>query len=170
VATAAPDGYTIGMGQASNLAITPALYPTMPYTPLADFALVSTVAMQPLLLVVARAAPFADVAVLAAVARARPGVLNVGHVGNGTVGHLAGELFARAAQVELTQIPYRGAGPVLTALLARRVDVFFANPLAVRGQVVSGELRALAVTSRTRSRGFPDVPTLAESDFPDSRR
>ena len=166
VAKAAPDGYTIGMGQAANLAINPALYPSMPYNPLADFALVSTVAMQSLLLVVARAAPFADVGALAAAARARPGVLNVGHVGNGSVGHLAGELFARAARVELAQIPYRGAGPVLTDLLARRVDLFFVNPLAVRGQLANGELRALAVTSRQRSRGFPDVPTMAESGFP----
>jgi tripartite-type tricarboxylate transporter receptor subunit TctC len=100
-----------------------------------------------------------------AAAKARPGALNVGHVGNGTVGHLAGELFANVAGIELAQIPYRGAGPVLTDLLAGRVDLSFANPIAVRGQVASGELRALGVTSRGPSQAFPSVPALATS-FP----
>jgi tripartite-type tricarboxylate transporter receptor subunit TctC len=165
LAKSAPDGYAIGMAQAANLAINPALRRTMPYDPLTAFAPVTTVAMQALLLVVAQASPFRDVAALVAAAKARPGVLNAGHVGNGTVGHLAGELFANVAGVELTQIPYRGAGPVLTDLLGGRVDLFFANPLAVRGQVASGELRALAVTSRGASSAFPQVPPLAAS-FP----
>jgi tripartite-type tricarboxylate transporter receptor subunit TctC len=165
VAKATADGYTIGMGQAANLAINPALYPSMPFNPLTDFAFISTVAQQALVLVTARAAPYADVAQVIAAARRRRGEMTAGHTGNGTVGHLAGELFARAAGVELVQVPYRGAGPVTTDLLARRVDLFFANPLAVRGLIETGELRPLAVTSRARTRAFPTVPTLVEAGF-----
>ena len=75
-------------------------------------------------------------------------------------------MFARAAEIEVVHVPYRGAAPVLTDLLAGRVDFFFANPLAVKGMLESGDVRALAVTSATRSRSFPDVPTVAESGYP----
>lgn len=166
VAKAAPDGYTIGMGQTSNLAINPALYPRMPFDPLADFALVSIVATQPNILVVARNSPLRSLADLVAAARARPGTTTAGNAGNGTTGHLAGALFARAAGIEVVHVPYRGAAPVVTDLLAGRVDIFFANPLAVKGVLESGDVRALAVTSPARARAFPDVPTVAESGFP----
>ena len=166
VAKAAPDGYTIGMGQAANLAINPALYPRMPFDPLTDFALISLVATQPNVLVVGRNAPYRTLAELVAAGRARPGSLTAGNAGNGTTGHLAGAMFARAAGIEVVHVPYRGAAPVLTDLLAGRVDFFFANPLAVKGVLESGDVRALAVTSATRSRTFPDVPTVAESGFP----
>ena len=166
VAKAAPDGYTIGMGQAANLAINPALYPRMPFDPLTDFALISLVATQPNVLVVGRNAPYRTLAELVAAGRARPGSLTAGNAGNGTTGHLAGAMFARAAGIEVVHVPYRGAAPVLTDLLAGRVDFFFANPLAVKGVLESADVRALAVTSATRSRTFPDVPTVAESGFP----
>lgn len=166
VAKAAPDGYTIGMGQASNLAINPALYPSMPFDPLRDFALISTVAQQPLVLVTGRTAPWADMAALVAAARSPRARITAGHSGNGTVGHLVGEIFAQAARVEITQVPYRGAAPVTTDLLARRVDVFFANPPAVRGLVDAGELRALAVTAPARSAAFPNTPSMVEVGFP----
>jgi tripartite-type tricarboxylate transporter receptor subunit TctC len=166
VAKAAPDGYTIGMGQTANLAINPALYPRMPFDPLADFALISLVATQPNVLVVARNSRFRSLADVAAAGRARPGSLTAGNAGNGTTGHLAGALFARAAGFEVIHVPYRGAAPVVTDLLAGRVDLFFANPLAVKGVLEAGELRALAVTSATRSATFNDVPTVAESGYP----
>jgi len=166
VAKAAPDGFTLGMGQASNLAINPALYPAMPFDPLRDFALISTVAQQPLVLVTARAAPWADLPALVAAARAPGARLTAGHSGNGTVGHLLGELFAQASQAEITQVPYRGAGPVTADLLARRVDIFFANPPAVRGLIEAGELRPLAVSGAGRSPSFPRAPSLAEAGFP----
>jgi tripartite-type tricarboxylate transporter receptor subunit TctC len=165
VAKAAPDGYTVGMGQTANLAINPALYPRMPYDPLRDFTLVSTVASQPNVLVVSKNAAYRTVAELVAVAKAKPGGLTAGNAGNGTVGHLAGEMFALRAGVELVAVPYRGAGPVLTDLLAGRVDLFFANPLAVQGALESGDLRALAVTSAARMRALPNVPTVAESGY-----
>jgi tripartite-type tricarboxylate transporter receptor subunit TctC len=166
LAKAAPDGYTLGLGQTSNLAINPALYRNMPFDPLRDFALVSTVAQQPLVLVTAMRAPFADLAAVVAAARAPGARLTAGHAGNGTVGHLAGELFARAAGAEITQVPYRGAAPVTTDMLARRVDIFFANPPSVRGLIDAGELRPLAVTSAMRSAAFPGIPTMVESGFP----
>jgi tripartite-type tricarboxylate transporter receptor subunit TctC len=166
VAKAAPDGFTLGMGQASNLAINPALYLAMPFDPLRDFALISTVAQQPLVLVTARAAPWGDLAALIAAGRAPGARITAGHSGNGTVGHLLGELFAQAAQADITQVPYRGAGPVTADLLARRVDIFFANPPAVRGLIEAGELRPLAVSSAGRSPSFPLAPSLAESGFP----
>ena len=166
VAKAAPDGFTLGMGQTSNLAINPALYPAMPFDPLRDFALISTVAQQPLVLVTARSAPWADLAALIAAARAPGARITAGHSGNGTVGHLLGELFAQATQAEITQVPYRGAGPVTADLLARRVDIFFANPPAVRGLIEAGELRPLAVSCTGRSPNFPQAPSLAEAGFP----
>lgn len=166
VAKAAPDGYTIGMGQTANLAINPALYPRMPFDPLTDFAFISTVATQPNVLVVARTAPFQSLADVVAAARARPGTLTAGNAGNGTTGHLAGAMFARAAGIEITHVPYRGAAPVLTDLLAGRIDLFFANPLAVKGQIESGALRPLAVTSERRAAALPAVATVAEGGFP----
>jgi tripartite-type tricarboxylate transporter receptor subunit TctC len=166
VAKAAPDGTTIGMGQTANLAINPALYPTMPFDPLTDFAFISTVATQPNVLVVRQAAPYRTLAEVVAAGRARPGSLTAGNAGNGTTGHLAGAMFARAAGIEITHVPYRGAAPVLTDLLAGRIDLFFANPLAVKGQMEAGVLRALAVTSERRAAAMPAVPTVAESGFP----
>ena len=150
----------------SSQAINPALYPVMPFDPLRDFALISTVAQQPLVLVTARAAPWADLPALVAAARAPGARLTAGHSGNGTVGHLLGELFAQASQAEITQVPYRGAGQVTADLLARRVDIFFANPPAVRGLIEAGELRPLAVSGAGRSPSFPRAPSLAEAGFP----
>lgn len=164
VAKAAPDGLLVGLGQTSNLAINPALYPSIPFDPLNDFSLISCVARQPLVLVTAARAPFGDLAAVIAAARRAP--LTAGHPGNGTVGHLTGELFARAAGVELTAVPYRGAGQVIADLLARRIDLYFANPPSVRGLIESGELRPLAVSAPGRAEAFPSVPTFIESGFP----
>jgi tripartite-type tricarboxylate transporter receptor subunit TctC len=164
VAKAAPDGHTVGLGQTSNLAINPALYPTMPFDPLRDFTLISTVAQQPLVLVTAARAPFADLAAVVAAGQRTP--LTAGHPGNGTVGHLTGELFARAARIEITAVPYRGAGQVVADLLARRIDLYFANPPSVRGLIDAGELRPLAVSAPGRAGAFPGVPRFVEAGYP----
>ncbi|KAA2212163.1 Bug family tripartite tricarboxylate transporter substrate binding protein [Teichococcus oryzae] len=166
VAKSQPDGYTIGMGQTANLAINPSLYPSMPFDPLRDLSPVSTVAQQPNLLVVRKDAPWKDLDALVADARKQPGVLNVGHSGAGTTGHLSGEMFAVQAGIEMVVVPYVGAAPVLTDLLAGRIDLFFANPLAARGVLESGAVRALAVTSPQRMKAMPEVPTVAELGFP----
>lgn len=165
VAKAAPDGTRFGMGQTSNLAINPALHPRMPFDPLTDFAFVSSVASQPSVLVVAKASPFRSLADL--VAGAKGAGLTAGNAGTGTVGHLAGELLALRSGATFHQVPYRGAAPVVTDLIAGRVDLFIANPLAVQGLVSSGDLRALAVTSAARMQRLPEVPTVAESGYPD---
>ena len=156
------DGYTIALGQTSNLAINPALYRNLPYDPLRDFTPIGIVARQPNIIVVARASPVRSLADLIALARSRPGQLSAGHPGNGTVGHLQGEVLNRRANIDIVQVPYRGAGGVVTDLLAGRIDVFSANPLSVKGVLESGDVRAIAVTSATRAAAFPDVPTLIE--------
>jgi tripartite-type tricarboxylate transporter receptor subunit TctC len=166
VAKAAPDGYTIGMGQTANLAINPALYRSMPYDVLRDFTPIGLVAQQPNLIVVAKQSPVRSLPDLFAAARARPGQLSAGHPGNGTVGHLSGEVLNRQAGVQIVQVPYRGAGNVVTDLLAGRLDVYSANPLSVKGVLEAGDVRAIAVTSAARARAFPDVPTVAEQGFP----
>jgi tripartite-type tricarboxylate transporter receptor subunit TctC len=165
VAKAAPDGYTLGVGQTSNMAVNPALYPSMPFDPLADLTPIGTIAAQPNLLVVSAESPWRTVAELVAAARARPGELVAANAGNGTVGHLAGELFARAAGVQVLHVPYRGAAPAVADLLGGRAQLFFSNPLAVGPLLTGGRLRPLAVTSAARARGLPDVPTLAEQGF-----
>jgi len=163
----ATDGHTIGMGQTSNLAINPTLYGSnIPYQPLRDLALVSLVASQPNVFVVARGAPYRTLQDVVAAARARPGRLTAAHPGNGTVGHLSTEMIALAARVELTVVPYRGAAQLVTDLLAGRLDLYSANPLAVKGMLDTGELRPIAVTSAGRMRALPEVPTVAESGFP----
>jgi tripartite-type tricarboxylate transporter receptor subunit TctC len=166
VAKSPADGYTIGLGQTSNLAINPALYRTLPYDPLRDFTPIGIVARQPNIIVVARASPVRNLADLIALARSRPGQLSAGHPGNGTVGHLQGEVLNRRAGIDITQVPYRGAGGVVADLLAGRLDVYSANPLSVKGVLESGDVRAIAVTSATRATAFPDVPTLIEQGLP----
>ncbi|MDB5380725.1 MAG: tripartite tricarboxylate transporter substrate binding protein [Rhodospirillales bacterium] len=166
VAKSAPDGYTIGLGQTSNLAINPALYRTLPYDPLRDFTPVGVVARQCNIVVVARQSPVRNLADLVALARTRPGQLSAGHPGNGTVGHLQGEVMNRRLGIEIIQVPYRGAGGVVADLLAGRIDVYSANPISVIGVLNSGDVRAIAVTSAQRAAAFPDVPTLFEQGLP----
>ncbi|MCK8786064.1 tripartite tricarboxylate transporter substrate binding protein [Roseomonas sp. NAR14] len=166
LAKSAADGYTIAVGQTSNLAINPSLYPLMPYEPLRDLTFVSLLARQPVVLVVRRDSPFRSLADVLAAAKAKPGELTAGHPGSGTVGHLVGEMLAHRTGVQWTEVPYRGAAQVATDLLAGRVDLYFANPPSVRGFLDSGDLRALAVTSAERMPVLPAVPTIAESGFP----
>jgi tripartite-type tricarboxylate transporter receptor subunit TctC len=167
VAKAAPDGYTIGMGQTANLAINPALYAKMPYDAAKAFAPVSTVAGQPVVLVVNSASRFKTLADLVAAAKAKPETLTMASAGNGTVGHLTGEVFTRQAGIQTNHIPYKGAGPAATDLLGGQVDYYFATPQAVIAFVKAGKLRALAVSSSKRLPILPQVPTIAESGYKD---
>jgi tripartite-type tricarboxylate transporter receptor subunit TctC len=166
VAKAAPDGYTIGMGQAANLAINPTLYAKMPFDPLRDFVPIASIASQGLIVVVSAKSPVRTLADLVAAAKAKPQAVSLAHAGNGTVGHLGGVMFARRAGVELLIVPYKGAAPAVTELMGGQVDVLFGNPLAVMPLVNSDVLRALAVASPRRLAALPGVPTIAESGYP----
>lgn len=160
-----PDGYTLVMGQTSNLAINPSLYAKVPFDPIRDFAPISLITSAPLVLVVAPGAPWNSLAEVIAAANARPGQLSFASPGNGTVGHLAGEMLSRAAGIKLVHVPYKGAAPAMTDLMGRQVDLYFASLGAGVAQVKGGKLRALAVTTLERSPALPGVPTIAESGF-----
>ena len=163
-AHSAPDGYTIAMGQTSNLAVNPALYGKLGFDPLKDFAPIALVSTQPLIVVVAANAPWKSFAEL--IAASKKESLNMASPGNGTIGHVGGELFQRRAGIQWTHIPYKGAGPAVADLLGGSVHVSFGNSQSVGGLVSSGRLRALAVTSAQRLPHLPDVPTVAELGYP----
>jgi tripartite-type tricarboxylate transporter receptor subunit TctC len=165
VAKAESDGYTIGMGQAANLAINPSLYPKMPYDPMKDFALISLVATQALVAVVSAKSPYRTLGELITAANAKPGTVTVAHTGNGTVGHLAGEVFARQAGIKVLIVPYKGAAQVVTDILGGQVDLLFGNPLAVMPLASAGLLHPIAVTSLRRLAALPEVPTVEESGY-----
>jgi tripartite-type tricarboxylate transporter receptor subunit TctC len=165
VAKSKPDGYTFGMGQTSNLAINPALYPKMPYDPLKDLVPVALIAGQPLVLVVRAEAPYKNLGDLVAAAKARPGALSMASAGSGTVGHLAGELFGQQAGIKFLHVPYKGAAPAATDLMGGQVDFFLATPQSAIPLVKGAKLRALAVTSAKRLPALADVPTIDESGF-----
>jgi tripartite-type tricarboxylate transporter receptor subunit TctC len=161
-----PDGYTIAMGQTANLAVNPALYSSMPFDPLKDFAPIAMISSQPLILVVDSKSPYKTLTDLVDAAKANPGKINMASSSNGTIGHIGGEIFQRRAGIKMTHVPYKGAGPVVTDLMGGSVDCFFGNTQAVGGLVTAGRLRALAVTSPKRLANFPNVPTVAESGYP----
>ena len=163
-AKSAPDGYTIVMGESANVAINPYLYKSLPFDPAKDVVPVALAGTVPLVLVVSSASKIDSVAALVSEARKRK--LSFASSGNGTVGHLVGETFKRAAGIDYLHVPYKGAGPVMTDLLGGQVDLHFASLPAALPLVKSGKLRALAVTSPKRAPQLPDVPTLAESGFP----
>jgi len=166
LAKSAPDGYTIGMGQASNLAINPALYAKLPYDPLKDFAPIVEIAAQPVVLVVRQDSPLHTLGEFVQAAKARPGIHSIAQAGNGTVGHLAGELLVRSAGIQALQVPYKGAGPAMTDLLGGQVALYFGSSVSVMPQVSAGKVRALAVTSAQRLPALANVPTVAEQGYP----
>ena len=168
VAKAAPDGTTIVMGAVATHAINPWLYTKMPYDALADFTPITLVAQVPNVLVMnaelAQRLGIASLRDLLVYAKQRPGKLNYGSGGNGSAGHLAGEMFKSRAGVFMVHIPYAGGPPAQLALLSGQVDLNFDNLAAASANIRNGKLRALAVTTAKRSSAMPDVPTIAESD------
>jgi tripartite-type tricarboxylate transporter receptor subunit TctC len=163
VAIAIPDGYTIMFGFSAPLVIVPHVAPKVPYNPLKDFAPVSLTIQAPYLLLVHPNLPAKSVKELIALARERPGKLNFASGGTGTGIHLAGELFKMTAGVNITHVPYKGAGPGMTALLANEIDMMFNGVAPAVPHVKSGKLRVLAVSGAKRSALLPDVPTVAEA-------
>ncbi|CAN7707096.1 tripartite tricarboxylate transporter substrate binding protein [Variovorax paradoxus] len=167
VAKSAPDGYTMVMATVAHV-VNPSLQPKLPYNHDKAFAPVMLVGISPNVLVVRADSPLKSVKDLIDAARAQPGKLSFASQGAGTSAHLAGELFKNLTKTDITHIPYRGAGPAITDLLGGQVDVMFATAAAVGSFVESGKLRALAVTTATRStaHALAKVPTIAESGVP----
>jgi tripartite-type tricarboxylate transporter receptor subunit TctC len=160
------DGYTLVMGQTANLAINPTLYANLPYDPTRDLVPVALVADSPVVLVVGAESRFKTLADIMAAGKAKPGDLTYASPGNGTVSHLVGELLQQTAGVKMQHIPYKGASQALTDLMGGRVDLFVSSVPSALAQIKGGKLRAIAVTSKSRSPSLPDVPTVAESGFP----
>jgi tripartite-type tricarboxylate transporter receptor subunit TctC len=162
VAKSPADGYTLVMATFAH-AVNPSLQPKLPYATDKAFAPVALIGRSPNVLVVRPDRPYKTVKELIAAARANPGKLTFGSQGNGTSAHLAGELFKSMAKVDMTHVPYRGAGPALTDLLGGQIDMMFATAAAVGSHVGSGKLRAIAVTTADRSSAWANTPTIAES-------
>ncbi|MDR6855669.1 tripartite tricarboxylate transporter substrate binding protein [Variovorax guangxiensis] len=166
VARAPADGYTLLFGTMGTQAINPALYSKLRYDPLKDFAPIALTHITPRVLVVGPSVKARNVGELIALARAKAGQLTYGSAGNGSSSHLSGALFESLAGVDLVHVPYKGSAPLLTDLLAGRVDATFDSFTVYEEHIKSGRVRALAVTSRTRMAALPQVPTLAEAGLP----
>ena len=158
-ASADPDGYTLFLGSVGNLAHNPALRPKLPYDPLRDFAPVSLLATSPFMAVVYPQLPAKNLKELIALAKAKPGSLNMGSAGIASSLHLTGELFEHTTGIDLVHIPFKGTAPALVELMTGQIHVMFSTMPPALTQVRAGKVRALAVTSPQRSPAAPDVPT-----------
>lgn len=165
VAKAQPDGYSLVIGQTSNLAINPTLYSKLPYDPQADLTPIGLIGQAPLVLVVASHSPYRSLAEVVKVAKAQPQALNYATSGNGTVAHLTTEMFQREAGIQLTHVPYKGASQGLTDVIGGQVQLYISSVPTLIGHIKNGKLRALAVTSLQRVDDLPQVPTVAESGY-----
>lgn len=159
------DGYTLVLGQTSNLAINPTLYPKLPYDPQKDLAPIVLIADAPLVLVTHTGSPYKTLGDAVAAAKARPGQLNFASPGNGTVAHLTGELFQRAAGIKTQHVPYKGAAQAMTDVVSGTVELYLSSVPTLLGQIKQGKLRPLAVTSAKRVDDLPNVPTINESGY-----
>ena len=163
LARAAPDGYTIGGGTISSHAINASLYDKLPYDPVTSFEPITMYVTLPNVLVVHPGVPATNVREMIALLKANPTKYSFGSAGVGTSQHISGELFNTMAGVKMQHIPYRGSGPMIPELLGGTLPVAFDNITTVIQHIKAGKLRALAVTTATRSGVAPDVPTMAES-------
>lgn len=164
-AKAAPDGYTIVLGQTSNLAINPTLYAKMPYDSVKDLAPIVRVADSPLVMVTGVNSPSKTLADAIKAAKAKPGAVNFASPGNGTVAHLTSEMLQKAADIKTQHVPYKGAAMALTDVISGNVDLYMSTVTTLLGQIKQGKLRPLAVTSDKRVDDLPNVPTINESGY-----
>jgi tripartite-type tricarboxylate transporter receptor subunit TctC len=167
VARAEPDGYTLFVAAASIIVLNPMLYKKLSYDPAKDLRMLALVTDLPVVMEVHPSIPAKTVAEFVAYAKQNPGKLNFGSAGTGGTIHLAGEMFKQMAGIEMTHVPYKGAGPALTDLLSGNIQVMFDSLSTALPPVRSGLLRPLGVSSARRSPDLPDVPTIAESGYPD---
>jgi tripartite-type tricarboxylate transporter receptor subunit TctC len=165
VAKAPADGYTLVLGQTSNLAINPTMYAKLPYDPLKDLAPIVLVANAPLVMVTGTGTPYKTLADAVNAAKAKPGTLNFASPGNGTVAHLTSELFQKAAGIKTQHVPYKGAAQALTDVISGTVELYMSSVPTLIGQIKNGKLRPLAVTSAKRVDDLPNVPTINESGY-----
>jgi tripartite-type tricarboxylate transporter receptor subunit TctC len=165
VAKSAPDGYTLVVSSIAH-SVNPSLMEKMPYSTDKDFAPVAMIVRSPNVLVVRAESPYKSLKDIMVAAKASPKKLSYASPGNGTSSHLAGALFADMAKVELQHVAYKGSGPALTDLLGGQTDMIFATSGSVGKFIDSGKLRALAITSATRSTAYPSLPTMAEAGVP----
>jgi tripartite-type tricarboxylate transporter receptor subunit TctC len=166
VAKSTPDGYTMILASPSAIAISPAVYPKMPFDTLRDLAPVTLVSTTPELLVVHPSVPARSVKELVAFAKGRPGQLNIASTGSGGLPHLALELLKTATKTDMVHVPYNGAAPSVAALIGGQVHGMFADLPVLLPHVQSGKLRALAVASPKRAGLLPDLPTMTEQGLP----
>jgi tripartite-type tricarboxylate transporter receptor subunit TctC len=165
-AKAPADGYTV-LFTLSSHTINPAIYPKLPFNTVKDFEPIGTVASLPQILVANPQFPPNTVAELTALAKAKPGTLSFASVGNGSPGHLAGELYKLRTGTQLTHVPYRGGGPAVTDVMGGQVPLLWVSIPAAAQFVKAGKLKALAVSTTKRSAAFPDVPTMQEAGVAD---
>jgi tripartite-type tricarboxylate transporter receptor subunit TctC len=165
VAKAPADGYTIVLGQTSNLAINPSLYSKLPYDPQKDLAPIVLIANAPLVMVTGTNSPLKTLADAVNAAKAKPGQVNFASPGNGTVAHLTEEMFQKAAGIKTQHVPYKGANQALTDVISGNVQLYMSSVPTLLGHIKQGKLRALAVTSAKRVDDLPNVPTINESGY-----
>ena len=165
-AKAPPDGYTLVVGQASNLAINPHMMSKLPYDPVKDFAPITLLAVAPMIVGVNQAAPITSVQELIKLAKARPGTLKYATAGSGSPMHMGGEIFKDVAGVDLLHVPYSGGGPALISLIAGETDIAFDTAASILPQVRAGRIRALAIARASRLAEYPNSPTCAETGLP----
>ncbi|MCW5602963.1 MAG: tripartite tricarboxylate transporter substrate binding protein [Burkholderiales bacterium] len=163
IAKGAPDGYTLLMGTIGNIAVAMSLVSNRGYDTLRDLAPVTQAVSVTSVMVVHPSVPAKNVKDLLAIARSSPGRLNYASSGNGTITHLAGELFKLIGKVDVVHVPYKGGAPALTALVSGEVDMSYENSLIITPHIKSGKVKGLAVTSAKRSALLPELPTIGET-------
>ena len=167
VAKADPDGYTLLLGQSGPISINPAVYKSLPYDPAKDFAPITMTNSYPYVLVVNPSLQAKTLQAFVALGKSKPGTMNYGTTGVGAANHLVSELFCAKAGLKMTHIPYRGTALAVADLVAGQVTMVFGDPVSVLPHIRAGRLVALAVTSPQRSPVAPEIPTMAESGYPE---
>jgi tripartite-type tricarboxylate transporter receptor subunit TctC len=166
IARAAPDGYTIGMGNFAPMAVNKAMFGNLRFDPVSDLTPIALIDRGPLVLTVTPKSRFRSVADVVAAAKADPGKLTFGSGGLGGTHHLSGELFKQSAGIDMIHVPYKSGAAATTDLMGGMVDMMFEQMYSAKPNIDAGKLRPLAITSRQRSPQFPDVPTFAQVGYP----